>query len=183
MFNQIFSKKVVVPFFQLLGIVAIFQWIIFPGLTAADTLVNIFSVIIAFFTLLALYYIVKSWFPTQLTDEQIKAKLESELGNMIDVMAKDVLAQPKKKSNPKQFDGVKSDEPFVKTRKKNKSIVKIDFTDAKGMNEIAGIVNPIAEGRVKISVENPKPKTEKVLGEFQINNKEKVRKSTIKKTK
>jgi hypothetical protein len=25
----------------------------------------------------------------------------------------------KKKSNPKQFDGVKSDEPFVKTRKKS----------------------------------------------------------------
>ena len=51
----------------------------------------------------------------------------------------------KKKSNPKQFDGVESDEPFVKTRKK--------------------------------------PKTEKVLGEFQINNKEKVRKSTTTKTK
>ena len=51
----------------------------------------------------------------------------------------------KKKANPKQFDGVKSDEPFVKTR--------------------------------------TKPKTEKVLGEFQINNKEKVRKSTTKKTK
>ncbi len=28
--------------------------------------------------------------------------------------------KPKKKRNPKQFDGVKTDEPFVKTRKKNK---------------------------------------------------------------
>ena len=163
MFNQIFSKKVVVPFFQLLGIIAIFQWIVFPGLTAADTIVNVFSVIIAYFSLLGLYYMVKSWF------------VSNEPTNEI--------VEPKKKRNPKQFDGVKSDEPFVKTRKKNKSIVKIDFTDAKGMNEIAGIVNPIAEGRVKISVENPKPKAEKVLGEFQINNKEKVRKSTIKKTK
>jgi uncharacterized membrane protein YphA (DoxX/SURF4 family) len=62
MFNQIFSKKVVVPFFQLLGIIAIFTFIVFPGLTAADTLVNIFSVVIGFFTLLALYYFVKSWF-------------------------------------------------------------------------------------------------------------------------
>ena len=163
MFNQIFSKKVVVPFFQLLGIIAIFQWIVFPGLTAADTIVNVFSVIIAYFSLLGLYYMVKSWF------------VSNEPTNEI--------VEPKKKRNPKQFDGVKSDEPFVKTRKKNKSIVKIDFTDAKGMNEIAGIVNPIAEGRVKISVENPKPKTEKVLGEFQINNKEKVRKSVTKKTK
>ena len=163
MFNQIFSKKVVVPFFQLLGVIAVFQWLVFPGLTAADTIVNILSVLIGFFTLLGLYYIVSVWF---ISDEPTNE-----------------IVEPKKKSNPKQFDGVKSDEPFVKTRKKNKSIVKIGFTDAKGMNEIAGIVNPIAEGRVKISVENPKPKTEKVLGEFQINNKEKVRKSTIKKTK
>ena len=77
--------------------------------------------------------------------EQIKEKLESELGPVIDEMAKEVLAKPKKKSNPKQFDGVKSDEPFVKTR--------------------------------------TKAKTEKVLGEFQINNKEKVRKSVTKNIK
>jgi len=28
--------------------------------------------------------------------------------------------KPKKKRNSKQFDGIKTDEPFVKTRKKNK---------------------------------------------------------------
>ena len=99
MFNQIFSKKVVVPFFQLLGIIAIFQWIVFPGLTAADTIVNVFSVIIAYFSLLGLYYMVKSWF------------VSNEPTNEI--------VEPKKKRNPKQFDGVKSDEPFVKTRKKS----------------------------------------------------------------
>jgi hypothetical protein len=32
----------------------------------------------------------------------------------------DETAPPKKKSNPKQMDGVPSDEPFVKTRKKSK---------------------------------------------------------------
>ena len=146
MFNQIFSKKVVVPFFQFLGIAAIFAFIVFPGLTAADTIVNIFSAIIGFFTMLALFYFVTTWFQKdELTDEQIKAKLESELGPVIDKMAKEVLAKPKKKSNPKQFDGVKSDEPFVKTR--------------------------------------TKPKTEKVMGEYQLNNKEKVRKSLIKNKK
>jgi uncharacterized membrane protein YphA (DoxX/SURF4 family) len=102
MFNQIFSKKVIVPFFQFLGIIAIFTFIVFPGLTAADTLVNIFSLIIGFFTLLALYYFVKSWFQKdELTDEQIKAKLESELGPVIDQMAKEVLAKPKVKRKPK----------------------------------------------------------------------------------
>ena len=117
MFNQIFNKKVVVPFFQLLGVVAIFQWIIFPGLTAPDTLVNILSLVIGFFTLLGLYYIVSSFFQKDLTDEEIKAKLESELGPVIDKMAKEV-KKTKKKSNPKQMDGVESDKPFVKTRKK-----------------------------------------------------------------
>ena len=146
MFNQIFSKKVVVPFFQFVGIIAIFTFIVFPGLTAADTIVNIFSAIIGFFTMLALFYFVTTWFQKdELTDEQIKAKLESELGPVIDEMAKEVLAKPTKKSNPKQFDGVKSDEPFVKTR--------------------------------------TKPKTEKVMGEYQLNNKEKVRKSLTKKVK
>jgi hypothetical protein len=146
MFNQIFSKKVVVPFFQFVGIIAIFTFIVFPGLTAADTIVNIFSAIIGFFTMLALFYFVTTWFQKdELTDEQIKAKLESELGPVIDEMAKEVLAKPKRKSNPKQFDGVKSDEPFVKTR--------------------------------------TKPKTEKVMGEYQLNNKEKVRKSLTKKVK
>ena len=133
MFNQIFNKKVVVPFFQFAGVMAIFTFIVFPGLTAADTIVNIFSAIIGFFTMLALFYMVTSWFQKYDSNEFVEQVGETEL---------DYIPKPKKKSNPKQFDGVKSDEPFVKTR--------------------------------------TKPKTEKVLGEFQINNKEKVRKSTTK---
>ena len=77
MFNQIFSKKVVVPFFQFVGIIAIFTFIVFPGLTAADTIVNIFSSIIGFFTMLALFYFVTNWFQKdELTDEQIKEKYQ-----------------------------------------------------------------------------------------------------------
>lgn len=56
MFNKIFSKKVIVPFFSGIGTVAIFDWIVFPGLTAADTLVNVLAGIIGFFTLLFVYY-------------------------------------------------------------------------------------------------------------------------------
>jgi hypothetical protein len=66
-------------------------------------------------------------------DAQTKQMLESELGPVIDQLAKEVLAesadkdrvsivnkiQPKKKSNPKQMDGTKSDAPFVKTKKKS----------------------------------------------------------------
>jgi hypothetical protein len=64
-------------------------------------------------------------------DAQTKQMLESELGPVIDQLAKEVLAesadkdkvsivnkiQPKKK-NPKQMDGIKTDTPFVKTKKK-----------------------------------------------------------------
>jgi amino acid permease len=75
MFNQIFSKKVVVPFFQFVGIIAIFTFIVFPGLTAADTIINIFSAIIGFFTMLALFYFVTTWFQK---DEVVKEIAETE---------------------------------------------------------------------------------------------------------
>ena len=42
---------------------------------------------------------------------------QSEVAN--DQVTDAVTTSPKKK-NPKQFDGVKSEEPFVKTRKKSK---------------------------------------------------------------
>ena len=119
MFNQIFSKKVVVPFFQFAGVIAIFTFIVFPGLTAADTIVNIFSAIIGFFTMLALFYMVTSWFQKYDSNEPGETEL-------------DYIPKPK----------VKSVKPKVAPKSK--------------------------------------PKTEKVLGEFQINNKEKVRKSTTK---
>jgi uncharacterized membrane protein len=56
MFDKIFNKKVVVPFFTIMGVVAIFQWIIFPGLTAANTIMNVLAVIITFFTGVFVYY-------------------------------------------------------------------------------------------------------------------------------
>ena len=89
MFNQIFSKKVVVPFFQFVGIIAIFTFIVFPGLTASDTIVNIFSSIIGFFTMLALFYFVTNWFQK---DEVINEIGETEL---------DYIPKPKVKRKPK----------------------------------------------------------------------------------
>ena len=45
-----------------------------------------------------------------------------------------------------------------KAKSKSRPLVTLDFTDAKGMNEIDNVITPIVEGRVKISVETPKPK-------------------------
>lgn len=77
MFNQIFSKKVVVPFFQFAGVIAIFTFIVFPGLTAADTIVNIFSAIIGFFTILAGFYMVTNWFQKYDSTKLDESKPES----------------------------------------------------------------------------------------------------------
>ena len=99
MFNQIFSKKVVIPFFQFLGIIAIFEWIIFPGLTAADTIANVFSVIIGFFTLLALFYMVKSWFTS---NEPIKLTKEQSEKIVSDIKDKGLYTEPKKKRATKK---------------------------------------------------------------------------------
>jgi len=140
--KKLFNDKRWKPILVLLGNMVMLQWVIFPGLTTANSLINMLSVLIfiAMF-LFDLNYVKETFFTKSetMSDEQIKQKLESELGPVIDEMAKEVLAKPKKKSNPKQMDGVESDEPFVKTRSK--------------------------------------PKTEKVMGEYQLNNKEKVRKS------
>ena len=92
MFNQIFSKKVVVPFFQFAGVIAIFTFIVFPGLTAADTIVNIFSAIIGFFTILAGFYMITSWFQKYDSIEPTKQIGETEL---------DYVPKPKAKRKPK----------------------------------------------------------------------------------
>jgi hypothetical protein len=44
------SKKIVIAFFQVLGIVGIFDWIVFPLLTASDTFGNILGLIVGFLT-------------------------------------------------------------------------------------------------------------------------------------
>jgi hypothetical protein len=117
-----FLKKYKTQIFNIITIFLILEFVIYPALTKADTISNIFAAIGLLLLIvwggLTLYYYVKGNEST-LTDEQIKTKLESELGPVIDEMAKEILAKPKRKSNPKQFDGVKSDEPFVKTRKKS----------------------------------------------------------------
>jgi hypothetical protein len=125
-------KKYQTQIFNLITVFLIIQFAIFPGLTAANTILNILAGIGALLLLLwgglALYGYVKN--SEGLVDVNELKEAETEL---------DYIPKPK-------------------TKRKPKSVIKIDFTDAKGMNEIAGVVNPIAEGRVKVSLETPKAK-------------------------
>ncbi len=119
-----FLKKYKTQIMNIITIFLILEFAIYPGLTTANTFYNIMAgiglLLLIVWGGLALYNYVTS--DKQLSDAEIKQKLESELGPVIDEMAKEVLAKPKKKSNPKQMDGVESDEPFVKTRKKTNKI-------------------------------------------------------------
>ena len=94
-------KKYQTQIFNAITIFLIVTFVIFPGLTEANTLLNIMAgiglLLLIVWGGLALYTYVKG-------NEATKEIIE-----------------PKKKSNPKQFDGVKSDEPFVKTKRKPKT--------------------------------------------------------------
>jgi hypothetical protein len=80
--KKIFSKGIIYPFFTLLGIVGIFDWIVFPALTAADTLGNILGVVIGFFTLVFGYFALgvdKIIDRMEESDEVVPEKVKDEL--------------------------------------------------------------------------------------------------------
>jgi hypothetical protein len=121
-----FLKKYKTQIFNIITIFLILEFVIYPGLTTANTFYNImagigFLLLIVWGGLVLYNYVTSDTGGIvdiqELTDAQIKAKLESELGPVIHKMAEEV-KKPKKKSNPKQMDGIENDKPFVKTRKK-----------------------------------------------------------------
>ena len=128
-----FLKKLKTQIFNIITIFLILEFVIYPGLTTANTFYNIMAGI-GFLLLivwggLALYNYINS-------DE----------GGIVD------------KQELKEAEEMVKEVKKTTKKRKPKSTIKIDVTNAKSMNEVAGIVNPIVEGRVKVSVENPKPK-------------------------
>ena len=139
--KKLFNDKRWKPILVLLGNIVAFGWIIFPGLTVASTFINMLTVLvfIALF-LFDLNYVKETWFTISEEEKMEAEKWKEHIMKQMEAM----------NEMHKQNESLKK-----------KSTVKIDVTNAKSVNEIAGIVNPIAEGRVKISVENPKRKTKK----------------------
>jgi len=95
--------------FNIITIFLILEFVIYPGLTQANTIANILAgvglLLLIVWGGLALYQYVTS-----------------DKGGIVDKNelkeAEQMVKEKPKKRNPKQVDGVKSDEPFVKTRKK-----------------------------------------------------------------
>ena len=143
-----FLKKYKTQIFNIITIFLILEFAVFPGLTATNTFSNILAgiglLLLIVWGGLELYRYVTSDKggivdkqeldeAQKMNDAKTKEMLESELGPVIDEMAKEVLAKPKKKATTK----------------------------------------PKAQPKVE-------SKKEKVMGEYQLNNKEKVRKSLTK---
>lgn len=113
--KKTFNTNVLVVVGVVFGLGLIFQFIVFPGLTASDTVLNILSLLVGIFSLLFAFHFVqwKKLFDF-LSDDNEESITHGE--TELDYIPKEEIV--KKKRNPKQFDGVKSDEQFVKTRKK-----------------------------------------------------------------
>jgi hypothetical protein len=135
--NKVFKKSNIEVVFVAMVVLLIVEYLIFPGLTSTNTLANIASSLGAILLGLFVYYYI---FPDKPKEDIQPGETE------LDYIPKEEVI--KKKRNSKQFPEIKSEQPFVKTRKKPNTNT-----------------------------------TQKVMGEYQVNNSEKVRKSLIKKTK
>lgn len=114
--KKVFEKKTATPIFVGFGTFSIITFIVFPGLTAANTILNVFSAIIGVFTLVFVFYYLKAdeWYKS-ITTEIESGETELDYINPEEL-------KPKKKRNPKQtFDGVDETKPFVKTKMNAKS--------------------------------------------------------------
>ena len=112
-----FLKKYKEQIFNIITIFLILEFVIYPGLTTANTFYNIMAgigfLLLIIWGGLALYNYITSDKggivdkaeldeAQKMYDAKTKEMLESELGPVIDKMAKDVLAKPKAKSAKKK---------------------------------------------------------------------------------
>jgi hypothetical protein len=91
--KKVFDKKISLPIIIGSGTFAIFTFVVFPGLTAANTLVNILSGLLGLFTFVFIFYYLglDNTYPSPV-DETITEPGETEL----DYLTKEEI-KPKKK--------------------------------------------------------------------------------------
>ena len=78
--KKLFNDKRWEPILMLLGNIAMFDWVIFPGLTAASTFINILAVLvfIAVF-LFDLNYVKEKYFTKSEEEKALEAKWKADL--------------------------------------------------------------------------------------------------------
>jgi len=105
LFEKVFNKKTATPIFVGFGTFAIFNFIVFPGLTTANTFFNIVSAIIAAFTLLFVFYYLDF---DRFFKEEVKEVPPGE--TELDFI-------PPEELKPKKKKAVKKENPIVKVNK------------------------------------------------------------------
>jgi hypothetical protein len=79
-FKKLISRDLLEPLLVASGSIAIFQWVVAPGLSTNITLVNILSAVIGFITILFVVLYVKEFiFPSNKTNLDISEGGETEL--------------------------------------------------------------------------------------------------------
>ena len=114
--KKVFDKSVLAVVGVIFGIGIVFQYIVFPGLTTADSYTNILAALVGIFSVLFVYHFIqwKDLFEFFSKKDEVIPPGETEYDY---VPTEEII---KKKRNPKQSSKTKSEEPFVKTRKKTK---------------------------------------------------------------
>ena len=94
--EKVFNKKISSPIFVGFGTFAIFTFIVFPGLTVANTILNILSGIVGLFTICFLYYYINM-------DKFVDKIMHIEPGETeLDYISKDEIEKIKKKRTKKE---------------------------------------------------------------------------------
>lgn len=105
LFKKVFSQKTASPIFVGFGTFAIVTFVVFPGLTAANTILNILSAVLGLFTIIFVYYYINM-------DKVVDKFIHIEPGETeLDYVNPSEL-KPKKKRV------VKKDNPITKVQKK-----------------------------------------------------------------
>ena len=102
-FSELIKSPILQSFFVMIGVIGFFQFIIFPGLTVADTFYNIASGILAVFVLLFVVFYIKVTFLDNLSDEHplFEPEPDKEPETELDYNPEVINPKPKKKRKPK----------------------------------------------------------------------------------
>jgi Na+(H+)/acetate symporter ActP len=113
--KKVFDKSVLAVVGVIFGCGVIFEYVVFPGLTAADSYLNILSALIGIFTVLFIYHFIqwKDLYEFLSKKEEVIPPGETEL----DYIPKEEIVK-KKKTVKKKSVNKKVEEPKVKTKKK-----------------------------------------------------------------
>ena len=102
LFKKVFSKKTSTPIFVGFGVFAIFTFIVFPGLTVANSFLNIVASLVGIFTLTFIFYYIDG-------DKIYKSMTEIEPGETeLDYINPEELKPKKKKSTKKVSTAIKT---------------------------------------------------------------------------